>query len=197
MKKFFILTALLTLLSAAAQAGYYDNAKYLEKESIKPFARDLGGLLGSGAAQTARSLGFSGFDIGVRAAAQVQPSKANTVLENNRTFGLGFVQIELGMPFRVDGFIRGNVYEGISIVGGGLRYGLWNVSDEPYKLNASIIGMPPRYSGRFCPAGRNRTEVLFRNSPPRVRPALLTKAKTALHGKVCVRRPLPHLKQCW
>ena len=54
------------LFASSALAAGYDNFKDVTAASLKPFARDLGGLLGSGANQTARPLGFSGFDLGVR-----------------------------------------------------------------------------------------------------------------------------------
>lgn len=165
MKKFLILIILL-VVAMPVKAGYYDNFRVVDEDSIKPFARDLGGVLGSGSAQTARSLGFSGFDLGVRAAAQVKPSKNNTIMQKDKMFGLGVVQVELGMPYRIDCFVRGNVYEGLSIVGGGLRYGLWNVSDEPYKLNASLTAMGNMVTNKnFYAVHLNSTLILSMNMP--------------------------------
>ncbi len=124
---------------AAFATGVYSGFINSDKEGLKPFARDLGGLLGSGLNQTARPLGFSGFDIGVRAAVQLKPSRGNTALHQTRPFGLGFIQAELGMPYRIDGFVRAASYEGLSVAGGGLRYGLWNVSDQKNYINAMIV----------------------------------------------------------
>ncbi|MHB0995750.1 MAG: hypothetical protein ACYC2I_05205 [Elusimicrobiales bacterium] len=131
----------LLLLSAPAAfaTGAFNGFIDLDRAGLKPFARDLGGLLGSGLNQTARPLGFSGFDIGVRAVSQVRPSPGNTALHRNRPFSLGFVQAELGMPYRIDGFIRAGSYEGLAIAGGGLRYGLWNVSDQKNHVNAMLV----------------------------------------------------------
>ncbi len=147
-KAFFALLAALSLASAAS-AGDFDNFKYADARTMKPFARDLGGLLGSGTSQTARPLGFSGFDIGVRAAAQFRPSSGNAVLKKNNLFGVGFVQAEIGMPYRIDGFVRAGVVEGLTVAGGGLRYGLWNVSDEKGKFNAMLIGMGNMAASRY------------------------------------------------
>ncbi|MEK7721439.1 MAG: hypothetical protein AAB359_03520, partial [Elusimicrobiota bacterium] len=95
-----------------AVAANYDNFRNLTTGSFRPFARDIGSLLGSGSNQTARPLGFAGFDIGVRGVAQFKPSHGNTVLKKNNLFGLGVIQAEIGMPYRIDGFVRGGTFEG-------------------------------------------------------------------------------------
>ncbi|MBO4555540.1 MAG: hypothetical protein J5706_02180 [Elusimicrobiales bacterium] len=149
-----------------AEAGYYDNFRFASKDAIKPFARDIGSMLGTGTANTARPLGFSGFDIGVHGASMLKPSKSNTVLKDNKAIGFGAVQLEIGMPYRIDGFIRGNEYEGIAAVGGGLRYGLWNVSDENYKVNAAIAVMGNMASATsFYAVHWNATLVMSMNLP--------------------------------
>lgn len=134
---------------SCASAANYDNFKNVTPGSLKPFARDLGGLLGSGTNQTARPLGFAGFDIGVRGVSQFNPSSGNSVLKKNNLFGLGFVQAEIGMPYRIDGFVRGGAFEGVAVAGGGLRYGLWNLSDEKYKINAMLVGMANMATHRY------------------------------------------------
>ena len=135
-------------LSAASAAGY-DGFAAVTASELKPFARDLGGLLGSGANQTARPLGFSGFDVGVRAVGQFNPSHGNGVLKKDNLFGLGLVQAEIGMPYRIDGFVRGGAYEGMAVAGGGLRYGLWNVSDAKYHINAMLVAMGNMAAHRY------------------------------------------------
>ncbi len=158
------------LCAASASAAGYDGFKYVTASSLKPFARDLGGLLGSGSNQTARPLGFSGFDLGVRGMAQFNPSRGDTVLKKNDMFGLGVVQAEIGMPYRVDGFVRGGAYEGLAVAGGGLRYGLWNVSDEKYKINAMLLGMANIATNRYFYAVHFNTSVLCSINLPGISP---------------------------
>jgi hypothetical protein len=142
MLKKLICFACFSLLGAAgASAADYGAFYGATAAALKPFARDMGSLLGSGSNQTARPLGFAGFDVGVRGMMQLKPSHGNTVLKKDNIFGLGLVQAEIGMPYRIDGFVRGGSFEGITVAGGGLRYGLWNVSDEKYKVNATLVGM--------------------------------------------------------
>ncbi len=107
--------------------------QYVTQASLKPFTRDLGGILGSAAFHNGRSLGFSGFDIGVHGGIQLRPERGNEILRRSGVgaFGLPWVQAEIGMPFRFDGLIRGISFQGLTIAGGGLRYGLLKVSDRP------------------------------------------------------------------
>ncbi|OGR81520.1 MAG: hypothetical protein A2X32_00975 [Elusimicrobia bacterium GWC2_64_44] len=162
--------ALIPLFGAAASAADYGEFYNVSAGAIKPFARDLGGLLGSGSNQTARPLGFAGFDLGVRGMAQFRPSHGNTVLKKNNLFGLGLVQAEIGMPYRIDGFVRGGNFEGITVAGGGLRYGLWNVSDEKYKVNATLVGMANMATHRYFYAIHFNTSLVCSVNVPVLAP---------------------------
>jgi hypothetical protein len=155
---------------SAASAAEYDGFQAVTAASLRPFARDIGGLLGSGSNQTARPLGFSGFDIGARAVAQFKPSHGNTALKKNNAFGLGFVQAEIGMPYRVDGFVRGGAYEGMAVAGGGLRYGLWNVSDEKYRVNAMLVAMGNMAVHRYFSAVHFNSSLVCSLNVPVVAP---------------------------
>lgn len=140
-----VASALLAASSAFAGADQYGGfARYADEGSRKPFARDLGGVLGAATFQSGRSLGLTGFDVGARFGGQFYPSKDNRILINNgvRIFGLPWVQAEVGMPFKLSGFIRGISYQGLTIAGGGLRYGLYAVSDKPWspQLLVSVVG---------------------------------------------------------
>ena len=91
-------------------------------------------MLGAATFQSGRSLGLTGFDSGARLGSQFYPSKGNGILRRNgvRAFGLPWVQSEVGMPFKISGFIRGISYQGLTVAGGGLRYGLYAASDKPW-----------------------------------------------------------------
>jgi len=137
--------ALAAFAAAPAVAGEFDGfAQFADSGSLKPFTRDLGGILGSSTFHSGRSLGFSGFDISAAYDAQFYPSKGDAILLNNgvRAFGLPWVQAEIGLPFRIDGFIRGVSYQGVTVSGGGLRYGLYSPSDKPWtpQVLVSVVG---------------------------------------------------------
>jgi len=138
-----LLLLLAMLWAAPARADIYSGfERFADSGSLKPFARDLGSILGSATFHSARPLGFSGFDLGVHAGVQFYPSRGDEILRRNgvRTFGLPWVQAEIGLPYRIDGFIRGISYEGLTIAGGGVRYGLLKSSDKPWAPQLLVSG---------------------------------------------------------
>ena len=144
LKRWFLLVFAFLACAGSAFADQYGGfQQYADGGSLKPFARDLGGVLGAGSFHSARSLGFSGFDVGFRGGMQFSPDKNDRILRNNgvKAFGLPWVQAEIGMPFKLDGFIRGVSYQGLTIAGGGLRYGLLKVSDKPWAPQLLLSGV--------------------------------------------------------
>jgi hypothetical protein len=135
----------LGLGASTASAGQFDGfAAHADAGSLGHFTRDLGAVLGAGTFHGARSLGFSGFDIGGRVGGQFNPSKGNRIMRNNgvKLFGLPWVQAEIGLPFKLDGFIRGVSFQNLTIAGGGARYGIYSASDKPWAphLLATVVG---------------------------------------------------------
>lgn len=131
--------------AAFATADPYGGFQtYADAASLRSFTRDLGGLLGSATFHNGRSLGFSGFDVGARYAMQFAPSSSDQIMRKNgvHSFGLPMVQAEIGLPFKIDGFIRGISYQGLTVSGGGLRYGLYSPSDKPWtpQVLVSAVG---------------------------------------------------------
>lgn len=171
-KKMLLPVLALLLRASVVSAAGYDNFYNASASALKPFAADLGSLLGSGSNQTARPLGFGGFDLGARGMMQLKPSHNNTILKRDNVFGLGVIQAEIGMPYRVDGFVRGGSFEGVSVAGGGLRYGLWNVSDEKYKVNATLVGMANMATHRYFYAVHFNASLVCSINVPVVAPFL-------------------------
>ncbi|OGS00671.1 MAG: hypothetical protein A2V88_07250 [Elusimicrobia bacterium RBG_16_66_12] len=136
--------ALLGLPVHASSDQYGGFEQYADEGSLKPFARDLGGILGAATFHSGRPLGFSGFDVGARFGGQFYPSKGDQILRKKgvRLFGLPWVQAEIGLPFKLDGFIRGISYQGLTISGGGVRWGIYSASDKPWapQILASAVG---------------------------------------------------------
>jgi hypothetical protein len=138
-----IVFAAVLFAALPARADVYDGfERYADRGSLKPFSRDLGGVLGSATFHTARPLGFSGFDVGGHVGGQAYPAKGDAILRNKgvRIFGLPWIQAEIGMPYRIDGFIRGTSHEGLTIAGGGIRYGLLKTSDKPWAPQVLAVG---------------------------------------------------------
>src|SRR4051812_8740561 len=108
--RLLLLAAALLAAAAPAFAGadqYGAFEQFADEGSLKPFTRDLGGVLGAATFNSGRPLGFSGFDVGARFGGQFYPSKGDNILRNKgvRLFGLPWVQAEIGLPFKLDGFI--------------------------------------------------------------------------------------------
>ncbi|HCE97109.1 MAG TPA: hypothetical protein DER10_01285 [Elusimicrobia bacterium] len=169
-KTFLAVCSACLLMSAVASAAAYSNFPNALNSDLKPFARDLGGLLGSGSNQTARALGFSGFDIGVKSVMQFKPENKNTILKKNNPFGLGLIQAEIGMPYRIDGFIRAGAYEGLTVAGGGLRYGIRKVSDTPYYLQVMLIAMGDLAAHKYFYAAHFNSSFMLSVNVPHVAP---------------------------
>ncbi len=125
-----------SLQAVRADSGTYADFPKAAASDLKPFARDLGGLLGSGTNQTARVLGFGGFDFSGRGVMQFEPDRKNGILKKNKPFGLGWVQAEIGMPFRIDGFIKAASFDNMAVAGGGLKYGL---TQPQKKVQAMLV----------------------------------------------------------
>ena len=138
-----LLAAALAVPAFAVADPYAGFEQRADAGSLKPFTRDLGSLLGGATFHSGRSLGFSGFDVGVRYGAQLRPSAGDNIMRggNVHSFGLPWVQAEIGMPFKIDGFIRGISYQGLTVSGGGVRYGLFSASDKPWAPQVLISGV--------------------------------------------------------
>lgn len=113
-----------------------DFGAHVTQNNIRAFTKDLGGLIGSGTYTTGRILGWGGFQIGPRGSMVFKMSQGNgdtyaekqhTALGDRDEVGAVFypwLQADIGMPFRIDGFIRASSYQGLTIAGGGLRWGI-------------------------------------------------------------------------
>jgi len=128
MKKIMLSICLLPLLAAGAKADPFSDFKKINTDAyIKPFAEDLGGLIGAGDFNSGSAIGFPGFEAGIDAAVQAKPSNDNRILRNAKVnaFGLPMAHAGVALPLvGADFMLRGVGYSGFSIIGGGLRYPL-------------------------------------------------------------------------
>lgn len=204
---------------AAAQDQFGGFQEFVDRGSLKPFTRDLGSVLGAATFHSGRSLGFSGFDVGVRGGMVFSPDRDNRVLRGRgtSTFGLPWFQAEIGLPFSLDGFIRGGSFQGVTIAGGGLRYALRKASDKPLHpqfllswsghsvahkdFSASHLGLNVVTSVQYklltpyLGLGADRTRVVVR-SVPKLDATLVGEAAATLVPRVTLgvsMRPKPYL----
>lgn len=136
----FVFSVMLALPAAAI--GHWDDfGANVTENNIRAFTKDLGGLIGSGTYTTGRILGWGGFQIGPRAGmlfkmsqglGTTEDEKNHTALGDRDEIGAMFspwLQADIGLPFRIDGFIRASSYDGLTIAGGGLRWGITRPSE--------------------------------------------------------------------
>ncbi len=144
MKKLFCLFvfAFCCTFAQAARLDYDNFSKFVDKENLKYFAEDMGGLLGSGTYTTGRILGWGGFQLSGRVAYMPKQSEKNTALgpeEGHQLFP--WIQGEIGLPFRLDGFIRASSFGGLTIAGGGLKWGIVRPTEILYTFQPMIVVM--------------------------------------------------------
>jgi len=114
--------------SGAWADPFADFKTYVNTALLKPFTKDIGGLIGGADFNSGRTLSFPGFDIGLATVVQFKPDSDNLVLKNAGVdaFGLPTVQVSAAIPtLGVDVAVRGLSVSGLSIVGGGLKYGVY------------------------------------------------------------------------
>ena len=159
--------AFISLQAAYAGSGTYADFPKAAASDLRPFARDLGGLLGSGTNQTARVLGFGGFDLSGRGVMQFEPEIKDGILKKNKPFGLGWVQAEIGMPFRIDGFIKATSFDNMAVAGGGLKYGL---TQPQKKMQAMIVATGNMAAHKFFYAAHFAYSLVVSLNTPVISP---------------------------
>ena len=152
MKKiFFLLAFLLCTTGVFARNIWDDFSQNVTENNVLAFTKDLGGLIGSGTYTTGRVLGWGGFQIGPRGSMIFKMSKGSgatgaeknhTALGNRNSVGHVFypwLQADIGLPFRIDGFIRASSYQGMTIAGGGLRWGITQPNEMLGSLQPMLV----------------------------------------------------------
>lgn len=175
MKKIAIVLLLCLLSATGAWANniWDDFGANATERNIRAFTKDLGGLIGSGTYTTGRVLGWGGFQIGPRGSMIFKMSKGNgdssaeknhTALGDRNKVGHVFypwLQADIGLPFRIDGFIRASSYQGMTIAGGGLRWGITQPNEMLGSLQPMLVVAAHSASARdFSASHYNASLVL-------------------------------------
>ena len=125
---------------AYASGSRFDNFSYnVSEENLEAFTKDMAGLIGSGTYSTGRILGWGGFLLSGRGAAMPKTSKKNTALgKDDEVMYMPWIQGEIGLPFRLDGYIRASSWNGLTVAGGGLKWGVTRPVDTLYSFQTMI-----------------------------------------------------------
>jgi len=170
MKRILLLMAVCLLcLPIQAKNIWEEFSTHATQDNVRAFAKDLGGLIGSGTYTTGRVLGWGGFQIGPRGTMIFKMSKGKhdttqTALGERGDVGAVFypwLQADIGMPFRLDGFIRASSYQGMTIAGGGLRWGITSPNEMLGSLQPMLVVSAHSASARdFSASHYNASLVL-------------------------------------
>jgi len=140
-KKFLFL--ILVFVPAFAAASSFDGfSTHVTAQNLPYFAKDLAGMLGASSYSTGRILGWGGFQLSAHGIFVPRLSKKDTALgprSENKNLFMPLVQGEIGLPFRLDGFIRAISYDGLTLAGGGLKWGITRPRDEDYTFQAMLV----------------------------------------------------------
>lgn len=168
--------ALAFLASSAHADPFADFKTRAQSDLIKPFALDLGGVIGGASAHTGRALGLPGFWAGVVASVQLRPDNNNRILRDSgvKAFGVPLLEAGVGLPFKIDVIVHGSSGGGASIYGGGLRYGLYRTSlIDSFLPNVSISAFADKVNHRYFSASHNALNAVATWNLPIIKPFFL------------------------
>lgn len=126
MKTLLALVVLLAAVPAHADLESEFRARATEA-TIKPFALDLGGILGAASVDSGGRLGFPHFEAGVQSGLQFRPDRDNRILRDSgvKAFGIPLLYASLGLPVGFDVAAHGMKVHDATILGGGVRWSLF------------------------------------------------------------------------
>ena len=139
-KKLLFLTLLFMPSFAAAISSFDGFRNNITAENLPYFSKDLAAMLGASSYSTGRILGWGGFQLSMHGVYVPRLNKKDTALGNdNKNLFMPLIQGEIGLPFRLDGFIRAISYDGLTLAGGGLKWGITRPRDEDYTFQAMLV----------------------------------------------------------
>jgi hypothetical protein len=177
MKTIPALIAVLALLASSANANpLADFQSRVRADLIKPFALDLGGILGGASAHTGRALGMPGFWAGVVGSVQTRPDRDNRILNDAgvKAFGVPMIEVGVGLPLKIDVIVHGVKAYDATIFGGGLRYGLYKTGlVTTFLPNVSISAFGDKVNHKYFNATHGALNAVATWNLPIVKPFLL------------------------
>ena len=141
-KKLLFLTLIFTPTFAMAVSSFNHFNANVTAQNLPYFSKDLAAMLGASSYTTGRILGWGGFQLSMHGVYVPRLNKKDTALgDNNKNLFMPLIQGEIGLPFRLDGFIRAISYDGLTLAGGGLKWGITRPRDENYTFQAMLVAL--------------------------------------------------------
>ncbi len=144
MKKIILFLSLISCAFAlnAKELRFDDFSTYATAQNVRHFAKDVSGLLGSSSYTTGRILGWGGFQLSAHNVYMFRPNKKDTAFGTDSAGKfMPLIQGEIGLPFRLDGFIRATSWDGLTIAGGGLKWGITKPTEILYSFQPMLVIM--------------------------------------------------------
>ena len=139
-KKLLFLSLFFMPTFAMAVSSFDGFRNHVTAENLPYFTKDLAAMLGASSYSTGRILGWGGFQLSMHGVYVPHLNKKDTALGNdNKNIFMPLIQGEIGLPFRLDGFIRAISYDGLTLAGGGLKWGITRPRDEDYTFQVPAV----------------------------------------------------------
>ena len=139
-KKFLLLILVFAPSMAGAISSFDGFRSHVTAENLPHFSKDLAAMLGASSYSTGRILGWGGFQLSMHGVFVPRLNKKDTALgDDNKNLFTPLIQAEIGLPFRLDGFIRAISYDGLTLAGGGLKWGITRPRDEDYTFQTMLV----------------------------------------------------------
>lgn len=167
------MAALLPLCAAPARAtAFGDFQNRASGANLKPFALDMGGILGGAAFHSGRALGWPHATAGVVGTVQLRPDRDDLILRDAgvERFGFPLVQVELGLPRRIDLTLHGGSGQGARVYGGGLRWGVHKTGFLSFIPDFSLSAFGDRLNHQFFYATHFSVNAVVSMHLPILRP---------------------------
>ena len=177
MKIRIALFSVLVLCASSARANpLNDFQSRVQADLIKPFALDLGGVLGGASAHTGRTLGMPGFWAGVVGSVQMRPDRDDRILNaaGVKVFGLPMLEVGVGLPFKIDIIVHGIRAYDATIFGGGVRYGVYRTDlVDTFLPNVSVSAFGDKVNHKYFSATHGALNATATWNLPIVKPFFL------------------------
>ena len=139
-KRFLFLALFFAPTFAMAVSSFNGFRDKVTEQNLPYFTKDLAAMLGASSYTTGRILGWGGFQLSMHGVYVPRLNKKDTALgDDNKNLFMPLIQGEIGLPFRLDGFIRAISYDGLTLAGGGLKWGITRPRDEDYTFQAMLV----------------------------------------------------------
>jgi hypothetical protein len=142
-KACWIILGMVLLCMGRANADNISNnfSANVNQSAMDALAKDLGSLVGAGSFHQGKALGFPlGIDIGVHVPV-IGLQDDNVILhDDGSTANAIWLQGEVGLPLKFNVIARGGKLEDADMIGGGLRYGLFDPA-VPGLPSVSLTGL--------------------------------------------------------